>query len=219
MSQKTQVHNLIILDESGSMNSIREEVIYAFNALLDNIRDLEKEFPDQEHLVSFYIFNSSRIKKLHFMDPVAMVEPISHQKYQPNNCTPLYDAIGQGVVSLREAVEGREDCHVRVNIMTDGYENASKEYDNSQIKALIEDMKKQGWTFIYSGADHDVEKVAMELSIETKIIFDKSRRGMQNWMANESASMRCYSMDISDRKKRMTKEINFNPDPGKLKTD
>lgn len=209
MSQKTQVHNLIILDESGSMNSIREEVIHAFNALLDNIRDLEKEFPDQEHLVSFYIFNSSRIKKLHFMDPVAKVEPISHQKYQPNNCTPLYDAIGQGVVSLRAAVEGREDCHVRVNIMTDGYENASVEYNQRQIKDLINEMKKLGWTFIYSGADHDVEQVAFELSIENKVVFHKSKIGMHDWMANENATMRCYSLDLSDRKKRSEKAGRF----------
>jgi hypothetical protein len=215
MSQKTQVHNLIILDESGSMNSIREEVIHVFNALLDNIRDVEKQFPEQEHLVSFYTFNGSGIKKLHYMSPVANMEPIDQSKYQPNNNTPLYDAIGEGVVSLRKSVEGREDCHVRVNIMTDGYENVSVEYTQKQIKDLIEEMKKQGWTFTYSGADHDVEKVAMELSIETKIIFDKSRRGMQNWMAKESASMMSYSLNISDKKKRMAKEDKFGLDTDK----
>jgi len=201
MSQKTQVHNLIILDESGSMNSIREEIIHAFNALLNNIRDVEKQFPEQEHLVSFYTFNGSGIKKLHFMSPVDKMEPLDQQKYQPNNATPLYDAIGHGVVSLRESVEGRNDCHVRVNIMTDGYENASKEYKMSQIKALIEDLKKQGWTFIYSGADHDVEKVALELSIERRIVFKKSERGMSDWTMNESTAYRSYSLDIRNRKK------------------
>jgi len=196
MSQKTQVHNLIILDESGSMNSIRDEVIHAFNALLNNIRDIEKQFPEQEHLVSFYTFNGSGIKKHHIMEPVEQIEQIDHQKYQPNNDTPLYDAIGQGYVDLRASVEGRKDCHVRVNIMTDGYENASKEYSMKKIKDLIEEMKKQGWTFIYSGADHDVEKVAMEIAIERKIVFKKSRKGMADWMANERNLMMSYSFDI-----------------------
>ncbi len=206
MSQKTQVHNLIILDESGSMNSIRDEIILAFNALLNNIRDVEKQFPEQEHLVSFYTFNGSGIRQLHFIAPVEQMEHIDRSKYQPNNCTPLYDAIGKGVGDLRKSVEGREECHVRVNIMTDGYENASKEYSMDQIKDLIEEMKKQGWTFIYSGADHDVEKVAMELAIENRIVFKKSKAGMENWALNESSAMMCYSMDIRDRKKSKKKE-------------
>ena len=57
-----KVYNLIILDESGSMESIKTEIISAFNEIVQNIKGLEEKFPGQEHFVSFVTFNSLGIK-------------------------------------------------------------------------------------------------------------------------------------------------------------
>ena len=85
-----------------------------------------------------------------------------------------------------------------VTIITDGYENSSNEYSGKQIKALIEELKKQQWTFAYVGADHDVEQVAFDLSISGKIVFNKSKIGIDNWMRCEQEARMVYSKNIRD---------------------
>ena len=56
-------------------------------------------------------------------------------------------------------------------MVTDGYENASKEYDGKAIKALIDELKGKGWVFAYIGANQDVEQVAATISITNTMTF------------------------------------------------
>jgi hypothetical protein len=69
MENKHQVHNLIILDESGSMEPIKTTIIQGFNELVQTIQGIEKQFPEQEHFISFVSFNGLGHKLLHFIDP------------------------------------------------------------------------------------------------------------------------------------------------------
>ena len=57
MKAKHQVHNLIILDESGSMESIKPTIINGFNELVQSIKGIQKQFPEQEHFISIITFN------------------------------------------------------------------------------------------------------------------------------------------------------------------
>ena len=75
MQNKHQVHNLIILDESGSMSSIKSLIINGFNELVQSVKGIEKQFPDQEHLISMVSFNDLNNKILHFIDPVNKLTP------------------------------------------------------------------------------------------------------------------------------------------------
>ena len=61
--KKHQVHNLIILDESGSMNSIKKTILNGFNELINSVKSIEKEFPEQEHYISIISFNSKNENK------------------------------------------------------------------------------------------------------------------------------------------------------------
>ena len=79
MEKKHQVHNLIILDESGSMSSIKETIIRGFNELVQTIKGIEKQFPDQEHFITFITFNGLGQKMLHFMDPASKLMEINSQ--------------------------------------------------------------------------------------------------------------------------------------------
>lgn len=178
MEQKVKVFNLIIVDESGSMNNIREATISSFNELIQDYKQQNKEFPEQEHYVTFLSFNSSGIKEYHIKDVVEHVAALNLKVYRPAGLTPLYDAIGHGI-SLQEKMLVEGDLNrVEVTILTDGLENASKEYTHSMIKALIEAKKEAEWSFTYMGTDHDVEAVARELNIEESIRFDKSVAGI-----------------------------------------
>ncbi len=94
MTNKHEVHNLIILDESGSMDSIKKTIIQGFNEIVQTVKGIEKEFPEQEHFISLVTFNGLGQKLLHFIDPVNKLELIVETKYQPGASTLLYDAMG-----------------------------------------------------------------------------------------------------------------------------
>lgn len=97
MSTKHQVHNLIILDESGSMEGIKQPVMAGFNELVQTIQGVEKRFPEQEHFISLISFNGAGRKKLLWKQPVADLNHINTDNYQPNENTPLFDAMGYSI--------------------------------------------------------------------------------------------------------------------------
>lgn len=196
MERKHQVHNLIILDESGSMGSIKQSIIQGFNELVQTVQGVEKQYPEQEHLISFISFNGLGRKLLHFIDPVSKLKPIDDSSYKPDSGTPLFDAIGFGVNKLKQVLEGQTDYNVLVTILTDGEENASREFSGAAIKALIEELKEQRWTFTYIGTDHDVEKIARSLSIENTMLFEKNSADIERMFDRERTARTAYSEKI-----------------------
>jgi uncharacterized protein YegL len=196
MDKEHQVHNLIILDESGSMESIKKTIIQGFNEIVQTVKGIEKEFPEQEHFISLVTFNGLGQKILHFIDPVNKLEQIDDTRYKPNASTPLYDAIGFSINKLKQVLEQQTDYNVLVTILTDGEENASKEYSGNDIKKLIEELKLNRWTFTYIGADHDVEKIAFSISITNTMTFTKNEADMKNMFAKEKSARSKYSAKI-----------------------
>ena len=153
MNKKHQVHNLIILDESGSMQSIKPTIIAGFNELVQTIQGIEKQFPDQEHTISFLTFNSLGQKFHHFNHPVAKLQKINEKNYNPDSGTPLFDAMGHSLLKVKHHLEGQTDYNVLVTILTDGEENASKEFSGADIKKLVEELQKNTMTFEKNEAD------------------------------------------------------------------
>ena len=215
METKHKVHNLIILDESGSMESIKKTIIQGFNEIVQTVKGIEKEFPEQEHFISLVTFNGFGNKILHFIDPASRLEQIDEKRYQPNASTPLYDAMGFSFAKLRQVVENLTDYNVLVTILTDGEENASKEFTGIAIKKLIEELKLNRWTFTYIGADHDVEKFAASISITNTIHFQKNEANMKAMFARESNSRANYSQKI--REKKDTSDDFYKDDDAKTK--
>ncbi len=200
MENKHQVHNLIILDESGSMESIKSVIISGFNELVQTIQHTEREFPDQAHFISMISFNSSGNKLLHFLDPVNRLKAIDASTYQPNFNTPLFDAIGFGAQKLKQALTGIPEKNVLVTILTDGEENASTEFNAQAIKSLVEGLKAEGWVFTYIGTDHDISKVADQLSITNTMAFQKTDEGINAMFEKEKAYRSKFSQQIRDKK-------------------
>ncbi len=180
MNTKHQVHNLIILDESGSMESIKGNIIQGFNEIVQTVKGIAKEYPEQEHFISLVSFNGLGQKLLHFIDPVEKLDLIDDQRYKPDASTPLFDAMGFSFAKLRRVLENVKDYNVLVTVMTDGEENASKEYSGLAIKKLIEELKINRWTFTYIGADNDVERFAMSISITNTLKFENNEADMRD---------------------------------------
>jgi uncharacterized protein YegL len=179
---KTRIHNLIILDESGSMESIKRAAINGMNETVQSIRDAQKKHDDQEHIVSLVSFNSSEIKGIYDCVPVAEVEELTDKEYVPDCCTPLYDAMGLSLNHLRAKVN--DEDKVLVTIITDGEENSSSEYNSAAIKALVDSLKEKGWVFAYIGANQDVLKVAQTISVTNVMNFSSTDFGTTSAIAS-----------------------------------
>ena len=171
---KTRIFNLIIIDESGSMQSIKKEAIDSVNETIQTIRSAQKKHEDQEHFVSLVTFNDD-VKTIYECVSVDEVKELTAEAYCPDCCTALYDAMGISLNALHKKVA--EDDKVLVTVVTDGYENASKEYSGKAIKALVDELKAKDWIFAYIGANQDVEAVAATISITNVMQFEATPLG------------------------------------------
>ena len=196
---KTRIFNLIILDESGSMLSIKNEAINNVNESLQTILKAQKENPDQEHYVTFVSFNN-RHKTIWDRIPATKAKTITENDYNPSCSTALYDAMGFSLNELRSNVAHND--RVLVTIVTDGMENASREYNGKAIKILVDKLKAKGWVFAYMGANHDVEAAAAHISITNIMKFQATAEGT-SMMTNRSNNSR-------ERLYRRMSEKDFN---------
>lgn len=199
--QKTQVFNVIILDRSGSMQRLRQAAVDGFNETLAGIKKAQEKFTDtQEHYVSLVTFCSCETRNVFDKVPVDEARPLSINDYEPCCCTPLFDAMGFTLTAMHKHVKDMDDVAVVVTIITDGIENASKEYNGSSIKALVEALRKEGWTFTYMGANQDAMEVAMSMSIRNARNFDYSSEGARTSMRKDTMTRMNFFSRLSQMK-------------------
>ena len=120
MNQK--IYNLIVLDASGSMYSIRNEAIAGVVETVQTIRTAQNDNANQEHLFSLVVFNGRSIATVYDRMPITKVPDLNENDYQPTDNTPLYDAMGNAITNLQRYIN--EDDNVLVTVITDGYENS-----------------------------------------------------------------------------------------------
>jgi Mg-chelatase subunit ChlD len=178
-----KIYNLIILDESGSMMSIKSQAISGLNETMQTIRDAQEKYEDQSHYVTLVSFNTNKVKTIYDCCPVHRIQELDYNDYQPSACTPLYDAMGVSLSQLKSVV--KDEDNVLVTIITDGYENASREYSDKAITQLVESLKAKGWVFAYIGANQDVEKVATSMGIRNSLCFDANPEGTREMLRQD----------------------------------
>ena len=156
---------IFILDKSGSMSSLTDDVIGGFNSLIEKQKEEEGEA-----YVSTILFDHE-IEILHNHINITEITPITNKEYEPGGMTALLDAIGSTIDSvgkrLSETPEDERPEKVIIAITTDGMENSSKEYTKAQVKEKIEHQQdKYSWTFIFLGANMDAVSEAVSLGID-----------------------------------------------------
>ena len=155
---------VFILDRSGSMSGLEQDTIGGYNALLKK----QKAEPG-EAVVTTVLFDD-HYDLLHDRINLKGIAPITDKEYFVRGCTALLDAIGRTVdkianAQLHTAKEERAE-KVMFVITTDGMENASREYNHSKIKTMIERQKeKYGWEFLFIGANIDAVETASQFGI------------------------------------------------------
>ena len=187
---KQKIYNLIVLDASGSMYSIRNEAIAGVVETVQTIRTAQKDNADQEQLFSLVVFNGAHISTVYDRMPITKVPDLNEKDYQPTDNTPLYDAMGDAITNLHRYIN--EDDNVLVTIITDGYENASREWNHQRINQLVEDLKKKNWLFTYIGANQDALKVARGMGIDHSMNFCSDANGTKAMFMKEKLSRSAF---------------------------
>lgn len=161
-----------LLDRTGSMQSIKDDTIGAFNAYLET---LKKKGGGIEF--SFLQFDSISLDKICVNVPVADVAPLTEETFQPRASTPLIDAAYATIEAVGEAVAKRGvEPKVVICIQTDGLENASTAHTWAELNLLIKEKAKLGWQFNFMGAGIDAYKQGCQMGIPAAatVSYDKA---------------------------------------------
>ncbi len=161
---KTSTELVFILDKSGSMGGLESDTIGGFNSMLNKQKAL-----DDDCRITTVLFDNN-YELLHDRIDIQAVNPITEKDYYVGGSTALLDAIGitlQKIIRVAKYTT-KEDLAPKVIfvIVTDGMENASREYSSQKIKSMIEEQKtKYGWEFIFLGANIDAVETASHYGV------------------------------------------------------
>lgn len=154
---KKTSHVVFVLDASSSMFRHKAKTISAFNEFLQGqVQDAKAS--NIETFVSLYTFNGTTVTNTASRINVNDFTPLSDQSYLPNGNTNLNDAIGSVIGTINNDLAKFKKSHrdsVIVVILTDGEENASKVFKNSDIKQMIKKCENKNWGFLFLGANID----------------------------------------------------------------
>lgn len=175
----------LLLDETGSMEPIRDDTIGGFNNYLGTLKDL----PDEVRF-TFLKFDSRRVEKVHVGVPVADVPELNRDTYRPGAWTPLYDAAVKAIRATADVVEGFDK--VIVVIQTDGQENASREFTQRDLADLIKEKTEAGWEFVFLGAGIDSYAEAKGLGIGARNTVSYNIQASGQAFAALAATTRSY---------------------------
>lgn len=168
--KKNKLDIIFLLDRSGSMSGSENNTINSYNSYLSKQKKnkyLTKIttilFDDQYEM----LFNRENIKEVKYL---------TNKEYYVRGCTALYDAIGKTINFYSRQIKNK----VLFIIITDGLENASREFDKLRIKQLIQNHPN--WEFIYLGANIDTYSEATKIGIKESNIasYQKTKKGFND---------------------------------------
>jgi uncharacterized protein YegL len=161
--KKNLTELVFIVDRSGSMGGLESDTIGGLNATLKKNREV-----DGDCLVSIVLFdNTSEV--IVDRKPIQEVAPLTSAQYQVRGCTALLDAVGDSVRYIQKVQqilpEDYRAENVIFTIITDGLENASNHRSYAEVKHMIKARQREGWEFIFLGANIDAAAEAGRMGI------------------------------------------------------
>ena len=216
MKNKNNITELVfIIDRSGSMSGLESDTIGGFNSL---VKKQKKE--DGQCYVSTVLF-SDRSEVIHDRVSISDIKEMTEDDYCPNGCTALIDAIGGAIkhISSVHRYICPEDVpeHTMFVITTDGLENSSHKYSSKEVKKMVREKEKEGWEFLFIGANIDSVETAQSFGISsdravnyhadskgTEILYESVCAQVSNVRKNKSVSAdwsRSINDDFNKRKR------------------
>lgn len=176
-------HIVIVLDRSGSMDTIAQSTVDGLNTFIKEQRNAKGDAVmtlvqfDHEYQVDYESRAINEVKDL-----------INGETFRPNGTTALFDAIGKTINTLKT------NDDVIFVIVTDGFENASHEYNQAQVFSLIEEKKKMGWNFLFLGANQDAIAAGNSIGISgsNSITYNTNSTSVNNLYSSISDKVSTY---------------------------
>ena len=179
-------HFYVLLDRSGSMESMRSDVIGGFNNLL---AEQQADGPDAR--ITVVQFDSQDPQEVLIdAERITRARPLDHTTFVPRGGTPLLDATGQIITraAVREqqrAVLGKRPEAITIVTITDGHENQSREFSRRDVLRLVKEKEAAGWSFAYLGAGMDAYGEAGGIGYDS--------RSVQAWAPDGAGAQVAFS--------------------------
>ncbi len=200
-------HITVILDRTGSMESIRDDTIGGFNAFLA----AQKAEPGEATLTLVQFDSQDPFEVIHSFAPLDAIPELTRKVFVPRAATPLLDALGRGINDTEQRIaalpEEARPSQVVIAVITDGEENASQEFRKDQVEKLIRARTEQDdWQFVFLSADLASIGDAMDLGIARGSCF-----AFQQDAAGTANAWSALSGGVSDYRAARKKKIGFQP--------
>lgn len=169
--ESTSTELVFILDKSGSMSGLESDTIGGYNSMLEKQQKL-----DGACLITTVLFDNN-YELLHDRIDIQAVKKLTENDYFVGGTTALYDAIGitiNKIIKVQKSMPKEYQAKkVMFVIITDGEENASREYSSNKIKTMIENQQnKYAWEFVFLGANIDSVLAAKSIGISSDRAVD-----------------------------------------------
>lgn len=190
--QENYSHICLILDRSGSMNSVKNEIINGINVYLQGQID---ENPCTCTLVQF----DTEYEVLYLNVPIKDVAPRNLDNFIPRGSTALLDAIGKSINDVGHTLslmnEDERPGKVVVVIVTDGQENASRNFNKTQITEMIKHQQEAyNWEFVFIGCDANgiQDAYSYGINVSNTAQYNNTSKGIMVAFAGSSAVLKGY---------------------------
>src|SRR5262249_50471146 len=218
---RAAVHVSFLLDRSGSMNAIREDVIGGFNQFLREQRGR----PGECRMTLVQFDSQAPFEILADAAHVQDVLPLDTGRYEPRSGTPLLDALGTLLDHAERRARGRDEDPVVV-VFTDGEENSSHRWTRAALFERIKGLEAKGWAFVFLGANQDSYAEAGALGFAAgstsnwrsgapQKAFEQMSRSIGSYRDKEQASRRNQSRDFFEGVKEAEEETPSTSSGGK----
>lgn len=181
MKQLTEI--IFILDKSGSMSGLEKDTIGGFNTMLNKQKQAEGDA-----FITTVLFDNEH-HTIHDRLNIKEVNELTNNDYFASGSTALLDALGDTIKHIKKIHKyiRKEDIPNKTIfvITTDGEENASHRYSSDKIKQMINQQKKDGWEFIFLGANIDAIETAKTYGIDQEyaVNYEYTAGGTKNLYA------------------------------------
>jgi len=181
----------LLIDRSGSMCSVREDVIGGVNTFIE----------DQKNSPGVATFSLIQFDDQYEVNYIAKnineVDPLCHLSYQPRGMTAMYDAIGKTITAMGQRFSQMQEDErpekIIFLIQTDGFENASKEYKHNTIHDMIvHQTDVYSWDFVFMGANINAKQTAVDIGVKSAnaMTYAASSAGTTNVFCSVSSNLR-----------------------------
>jgi Mg-chelatase subunit ChlD len=181
------VEILVIADRSGSMSAIKDDAIGGFNSFLE-----EQQRIDGDAAMTLVLFDDRYEVPVESQD-LQKVKPLTESTFVPRGMTAMNDAIGRAVNDLIS----RNPEKAIICILTDGMENASKEFTTPQIKELMKTVESKGWEVVYLAANQDAFSEGSIRGITNNINFAATSKGIRDAYATMNTTATTYRTNLN----------------------